>query len=280
MHEMLKEEGTEAMLVENCKKVGDHLYIKPESDVSGNGKEDFVIVLPMGGSGSRLKHITKDEYSKHLIEVRGKPISRYVFDMWVKSGFTDVCILTDDTHRGKSVTEYYKDGKQFGADVTYSIEHMKLGSAGALKQAIDSNVLTKSFINHYPDDIIMNYPNFAKDFAKVCSGAIKAGYDCIILCVPGKLYPYGVVEDKEGRVVDYIEKPFISKDTSTGIYGVSKSVFPVIQELEENTEYKLERSVFNKVAKNGKILKVLIPTEYWVPINDEINLNKFIELTK
>lgn len=282
MHEILNEKKTENKLKETCTKVGEHLYVRKgvEINVDENCNDSFVIVMPMGGKGSRLRHITKDEYSKHLIEVRGKPISRYVFDLWVEGGFDDVCILTDDTHRGKSIENYYKDGTEFGADVSYSIEHTKLGSGGALKQSIDDGLVKTSLINHYPDDIIFGYPNFAKDFAKVFSAAIKEDYDCVILCVPGKAYPYGVVEDVEGKVTDFIEKPFVEKDTSTGIYGISESVFPLIQDLDKGKESKLEKTVFNKIAKNGSILKVLIPTEYWIPINDEINLNKFIELTK
>ena len=46
---------------------------------------------------------------------------------------------------------------------------------------------------------------FAVDVAKVFIAAMRAGYHCVIVCVPGKLYPYGVVEDVDGKDVDFIE---------------------------------------------------------------------------
>ena len=282
MHELSEETMTEKVLEETCVKVGKHLYLKNGSElkVDKKGEPDIQVVLSMGGSGTRMKHITKDEYSKHLVQVRGKPVSRYVFDMWVKAGFKDVCILTDDTHRGKSIVDYYKDGSKFGASISYSIEHSKLGSGGAFREAISNKAINRSFVSHYPDDVIVGYPSFAKDFARVFDAALKAGYECVVLCVPGKLYHYGVVEDIGGKVTKFIEKPMINKDTTAGIYGIGEAMFKKILELEPGKELKIERTVFKHAAESGKMLKVMLPTECWIPVNDEINLSKFIESSK
>ena len=285
MHEMVNEGNTEQKLKETCVQVGEHLYVKPGSEINiapleNEEKRDIQIVFSMGGGGTRLRHITEDKYSKHLIMVGGKPLSRHVVDIWLGSGFKNFCLLIDDTHRGKSVSDYYKDGGQLGAEIKYSVEHKRLGSGGAAKYAIDGNAITKSFINHYPDDMIVGYPAFAGDFAKVFIAAMRAGYQCVVACVPGKLYPYGVVEDRDGKVSDFIEKPFIAKDSNTGIFGIGESAFPLIKQLESDKEVKLERTVLRQIAQNGKMFKVLLPTEYWIPVNDEPNLNKFIEIVK
>jgi len=285
MHELVDEDNTEPQLKETCIQVGEHLYVKRGSEIDvatidDSEKENLQIVFSMGGSGTRLKHITEDKYSKHLIEVGGKPLSRHVVDLWLSNGFNNLCVLIDDTHRGKSVTDYYKDGKKFGARIKYSVEHMKLASGGAMKLAIENGAITKSFINHYPDDIIVNYPNFADDLAKIFIAALRAGYQCVVVCVPGKMYPYGVVEDIDGRVVDFVEKPFITKDSNTGIFGIGKDAFPLLAKLEPNKEIKLERTVLKELASSGKMFKVLLPTEYWIPVNDEPNLNKLVEVVK
>jgi len=288
MHEMVNEVDTEEYLKQTCTQVGEHLYVKSgvgknlepyiPDKLSDDEKRSLQIVFSMGGSGTRVRHITEDKYSKHLIEVRGKPISAYVVDLWVLSGFRDLCILVDDTHRGKSVTDYYKDGEKIGAEIKYSIEHMKLASGGAIRLAIENRVMTKPFVNHYPDDIIINYPNFAEDFVKVFMAAMKAGYQCVVLCVPGKFYPYGVVIDDGNNVVDFVEKPFIEKDTNTGVFALSEDAFPLLRSLEPNKEIKIERTVLKKIAESGKMFKVILPTEYWIPVNDEPNLNKFVEI--
>jgi len=285
MHEMVHEGNTEQMLAESCVKVGEHLYVKPGSEIvvapiGDKEKEYLQIVFSMGGIGTRLRHITEDKYSKHLIQVNSKPISKHVFDLWSNNGFRNFCFLIDNTHRGKSITDYYKGGEHLSAAIKYSTEHIKLSSGGAIRQAIETDAITKSFINHYPDDLIVNYPNFADDFAKIFISAMRAGYHCVIICVPGKLYPYGVIEDEAGKAADFVEKPFITKDTNTGIFGMSEKAFALIKQLEPNKEIKIERTVLKQIAQSGKMLKVLLPTEYWIPVNDILNLNKFAEIVK
>jgi NDP-sugar pyrophosphorylase family protein len=174
------------------------------------------------------------------------------------------------------VTDHYKNGKKIGAKIKYSIEPTKLGSAGAIKFAIENDVIKKSFINHYPDDMIVNYPNFPTDFVKVSLAAMKAGFECVVLCVPGKNYTFGVVEDDGKKVVDFVEKPFIRKDTNTAIYALSDKTFPFFTDIEPNQDVKIERSVLEQLAAQGKVFKVLMPTEYWIPVNDDLNLNKFV----
>jgi len=283
MHELVDESETEAQLAATCTKVGAHLYMRPGikldvRPVTRADKESLQVVFSMGGSGTRLRHITNDDYSKHLIDVGGKPISRHVIDMWTAAGFDDVCMLIDDTHRGASVADYYKDGSGIGATIRYSVEHGKLGSGGALKFAIDGGVITRPFINHYPDDVIVDYPGFAEDFAAVALAAFRAGYLCVIVCVPGKNYPYGVVEDEKGKVVEFVEKPFIAKDTNTAVFGMSEGVFGLIRKIESGKEVKIERGVLQQLAREGKMLKVLLPTEMWIPVNDDPNLTKLMDV--
>jgi len=283
MHELIDENETETQLAATCTKVGNHLYMRPGVSLDVQPAEDadkrmLRVVFSMGGEGARLRHVTKDEYSKHMIEVAGKPVSRHVLDLWRAAGFDDMCMLIDNTHRGQSIEDYYKDGSALGVRIRYSVEHDKLGSGGAMKFAIDGGVITKSFISHYPDDVILDYPEFAGDFAAVVMAAFKAGYLCVILCVPGKNYPYGVVEDKDGKVVGFAEKPFIPMDTSTAIFGMSEDAFGMIRAIEAGKEIKIERGVLDRLARDGKMLKVLLPTEMWIPVNDEPNLEKFAEV--
>lgn len=285
MHELVDESETEAQLAATCAKVGEHLYMRPGiklgvQPISAADKEKLQIVFSMGGSGTRLRHITKDDYSKHLIDVGGKPISRHVIDLWLAAGFDEFCMLIDDTQRGTSVAEYYKDGSRLGARIRYSIEHGKLGSGGALKLAVDSGVIRTNFINHYPDDVVIGYPEFAEDLARVFVSAMKAGYQCVVVCVPGKTYPYGVVEDEGGKVADFVEKPFINMDTNTGIFCISEAAFPLIAGLEYKDGLKIERTVMRQLARDGKMLKVLLPTEMWIPVNDDPNLTKLMEVMR
>jgi hypothetical protein len=40
---------------------------------------------------------------------------------------------------------------------------------------------------------------------------------------------------------------------------------------------KIERTALVQLAREGKMLKVLLPTEMWIPVNDEPNLEKLRE---
>jgi NDP-sugar pyrophosphorylase family protein len=280
MHELLDDGGTESGL-KKYKHVGKHLYVKSDGldldSVTEKEIKDVQVVFLMGGGGMRLRHVTNDKYSKHMIQIDGKPMSRYMFDLWQKAGFKNFCFLVDDTHRGETIQNYYRSGSDFGVNNKYSVEHGKLGSGGALKLAIEKGVITNSFVNHFPDDQIINYDDFPLDFTRVFIAAMKKGYQAVVVCVPGKLYRYGEVVDKDGEVVDFIEKPFIVKDTNTGIFGISSSAFPMLKGLP-NGEVKVERTVLKQLAQNKKMFKVLMPSEYWIPVNDETNLKKLHEM--
>jgi NDP-sugar pyrophosphorylase family protein len=151
-----------------------------------------------------------------------------------------------------------------------------MGSGGAIKLAIENGTIRTSFINHFPDDQIVGYPNFAEDFAKVFVAAMKVGYQAVVVCVPGTLYAYGEVIDDGKKVVDFVEKPFISKDSNTGVFALSSEAFDMIRSLDTSGDpVKIERTVLGRLARQGKVFKVLLPSEYWIPVNDEPNFRKF-----
>ena len=278
----MKIKNTEEELIKNYSQVGKHLYVnsKVKLDLgSVEVKKDYQIVFLMGGGGTRLLHITNDKISKHMIKVNEQPLSKYMFNLWRNNGFKNFSFLIDNTRRGNSIKEFYKSGEEFNTKIQYSIENTKLGSGGAIKLAIDNGVIKNSFIAHFPDDIIINYENFPSDFVKICE-AIKNQYDIVVLCVPGTNYAYGEVIERDGEVVDFVEKPFVRKNSNVGIFWVSERVFPLIQELNAEKEVKIERTVFKKIAQEKKMLMVLLPTEYWIPVNDDPALKKFEAIIK
>ncbi len=283
-HELLREISNEDEMKKNMVQVGEHLYIKPGQglkveDHKAESKK-LPVVFAMGGSGSRLVHVTRDSFSKHMIPINWQPLSKYTFDLWRNLGFNEFRFLIDNTHRGNSITEYYGDGSSFGTKNLYSVETKKAGSGGAIKLAIDNKAINKNFLWHQPDDMIVRYKNFPTDFAKVFLSAVTQGFKIVVLCTPGTLYPYGEVIDTNGKVTEFVEKPFISKDSSVGIWGMSADVFDEVRGLEGDKEIRIESTVFKKTAKDGGMCKILMPNDYWIPVNDDPNLKKFEEVVK
>ncbi len=280
MHEILEVENTENLLEKECYKIGKKMYTRKKIDISNYEPKILDVVFMMGGAGSRLLHITNDKYSKHMIQINDRPLSQYTFDLWRKNGFKRFLLLIDNTHRGKSIKEFYGDGSKFNVEIKYSVEERKLGSGGALKKAIEDGIISDSFVSHFPDDQIIGYDEFPIDFVRAVNFAFSNGYKIVLVCVPGARYPYGEVIDENNEVVDFIEKPFIKKDTSTGILAVHRDVFEDILKLDYSKEVKLERTILKDLARKGKTFKVLIPTEVWIPVNDEPNLRKFEEISQ
>ncbi len=282
---MVDIKNTEYQLRKRYVQVGEHLYVKTDEleikPLTEEEKANIQIVFMMGGGGTRLLHRTGGKISKHMIEVGGQPISKFTIDLWKNGGFSNFCFLIDNSDMGMSVKSFYEN--VFSGGITgemvrhsYSIEEKKLGSGGAIKQAIENGTIKTSFINHFPDDQIVGYPNFAEDLAKVFMAAVKAGYQAVVVCTPGSLYPYGEVIDKDGKVVDFVEKPFIAKDSNTGVFALSSDTFDLITALDTSKgPVKIERTVLKELARQGKVFKVLLPTEYWIPVNDEPNFKKF-----
>ena len=284
VHELQRQISNEKEMKEKYIQVGEHLFVKPgqELDVDDINVDanKASVVFSMGGSGTRLSHVTRNTYSKHMIPVNWQPLSKYTYDLWRNLKFGNFNFLIDDTHKGSSISEYYGDGSKFGVKNTYSVETKKLSSGGAVKLAIQNKVINDSFVWHQPDDMIVHYDNFPMDFYKVFLAAINKGFEVVILCTPGTLYPYGEVIDENGRVVEFVEKPFISKDSSVGIWGLNKDCFDEVLKLESDKEVRIESTVFKKIARSGKMCKVLLPNDYWVPVNDDTGLKKFEDMIK
>ncbi|MBI2857775.1 MAG: hypothetical protein HYX90_01750 [Chloroflexi bacterium] len=281
IHELFAQDGlTEPELRATCLSVGQHLYLRARAklaldSISPRAIEEFLVIFIMGGEGIRLRHVTGSA-SKHMIDVHGQPLSRYSFDLWKNRGLSDFRFLIDGSPAGESITSYYGNGANFGARIKYSVERTRIGTGGSLKEAILAGAIDRSFVAHYPDDLVINYPDFPLDFVRLAAAAMETGYQVIVVCVPGTVYPWGEVKEQGGEVTDFVEKPLVRIDSYTGICAISRAIFPAISQLDTTRgAVKLERSLFKEVARQRRMLKVLLPSEYWLPVNDWLSLRRF-----
>jgi NDP-sugar pyrophosphorylase family protein len=81
---------------------------------------------------------------KTLLEVNGQPFAAHQLRLLVAQGFTDVLYCVG--HLGERVEEFVGDGSRFGIPVGYAFDGAKLrGTAGALRGALDADLLARSF---------------------------------------------------------------------------------------------------------------------------------------
>ena len=87
------------------------------------------VVIMAGGKGTRIASVNAD-VPKPMIEIDGKPILQYQIECLVRQGFCDITLVVG--HLGDIIRDYFGDGKDFHADISYIYEEKPLGTAGAL----------------------------------------------------------------------------------------------------------------------------------------------------
>ncbi|MDG7010966.1 MAG: nucleotidyltransferase family protein [Nitrososphaerota archaeon] len=167
-----------------------------------------------GGLGTRLRPYTF-LLPKAMLPVGPKPIMEHLLEWLKKWGITDVVVSTG--YLGKMIQEYFGDGSEWGVDVTYATSPHPLGTAGQLKSAEPK--IRGRFVCLYGDQL------FDFDLGKAVSfHEEKRASATMVLMKYSTELKYGFMEtDREGRLVEWKEKPTISGYINVGCYVMEKA---------------------------------------------------------
>jgi MurNAc alpha-1-phosphate uridylyltransferase len=109
-------------------------------------------VILAGGRGTRMEHFTS-EIPKSLIPVCGKPFIDYQLGHMARTGVTDVVLCIG--YKGDQIRDYVKEGEAWELPVRYVDEGQTLrGTAGALRLALEKDVLDTNFLVTYGDSFL------------------------------------------------------------------------------------------------------------------------------
>lgn len=109
-------------------------------------------VILAGGLGTRLASLTKT-IPKALVPVAGRPFADWQLSWLATEGVTGVVVCVG--YLGHLIEEHLGNGSAWGIDVTYSREGgTLLGTAGALRLALDANLLEDDFFVLYGDSYL------------------------------------------------------------------------------------------------------------------------------
>jgi len=188
-------------------------------------------VILHGGQGTRLRPLTHTG-PKQLIKVAGKPVSQWVLEQLRDSGIRDVVIVLGDNNPNK-VVEYYGDGSRFGVKITYVYQGKARGLADAVYKVKD--VITEDRFLVYLGDNIVPYDDLSSFLS-------FKGSASILLAKVDNPNRFGVAVIREGKVVKLVEKPKerISDLALVGVYGFTKEIFDVIEDLKPSWRGELE----------------------------------------
>ena len=200
-------------------------------------------IILAGGAGTRLHPITLSQ-SKQLLPVYDKPMIYYPLATLMGAGIREFMIIT--TPRDSvAFRDLLGDGSQWGLSFTYAIQAEPNGIAQAL-------IIAEEFLDGAPSALILgdnifygaNLYAMLQAASRRTHGATVFGY---YVHDPER---YGVVEfDKEGKVVDLLEKPLKppSQYAVTGIYFYDQRAPQFARTMQPSARGELEITDLNRV---------------------------------
>ena len=87
------------------------------------------VIIMAGGKGTRIAGINS-QVPKPMISIMGKPILEYQINVLKRQGCVEFVLVIG--YLGAVISEYFKDGAEWGVHIEYIVENSPLGTAGAL----------------------------------------------------------------------------------------------------------------------------------------------------
>jgi NDP-sugar pyrophosphorylase family protein len=175
-------------------------------------------VVLAGGKGARLAPYTTI-LPKPLMPIGDMPILEVMLLQMKEAGIDQVVLTVG--HLSELLRAFFKDGGQFGIDITYSYEKCPLGTAGpiALVDGLDETFLVSNgdVLTTLNLRELIKFHREQKGIATIAAHHRQSKIDL------------GVIEkDGDCRIKGYIEKPVYDFLVSMGIYVFEPAVVPYI----------------------------------------------------
>lgn len=226
-----------------------------------------------GGLGKRMG----SERPKALLEVGGIPLIDRCIELFSACGYEEFLFLLGNG--AKAIQEHVGDGGRFGIRVSYSVDReVGQGRAASLLQALKSGTMDRSrrSLVTFPDDVFTDESLPLRMLLEHIHGVEALGSTASLAMTKGRRWPYGVgVVDDSGLISEFQEKPFIKKATSVGLYVFEPPVYQLIRSLGEKGEkWGIEQTLIPRLAEEGKLYGIFIPSESWLPVNTQKDLEE------
>ncbi len=227
-------------------------------------------VILVGGQGTRLHPLTFNT-PKAMVPILNKPFLEYLILYLKEHGVRDIILTT--SYLPDRIQSYFGDGAGSGVHLTYLVEDVPLGTAGAIKNA-------ESFLDGDAPFFVVNGDIVTgMDLTAMMSQhrQKKPGVSLALTPVDNPTI-YGVVEtDDKGMVKRFVEKPSREEVTTNminaGIYILEPEVLSYIP---PSTPSTFERHLFPLLLEKGKPILSYPSTSYWIDIGTP---EKYLKVT-
>ncbi len=176
------------------------------------------VVIQAGGKGTRLRPYTS-VLPKPLMPIGARPVLELLLKSLRRHGLVEIYITTG--YLGHLIKSFCGDGSQWGMNIEYTIEPEPLGTAGALsllRERLDSTFLMLN------GDVLTDLN--IRQFATLHRN--RGSLLTIATTTRATHLDYGVIDDKDGQVERFREKPTLPQLVSMGVYCIEPKLLSYI----------------------------------------------------
>lgn len=211
-------------------------------------------VVMAGGMGSRLRPLT-DSLPKPMLPIGSKPLLELIVERLKQSGIRRLNVATH--YKGDVISDHFKDGQDFGVEITYVKEDQPLGTVGALSLLEDSEdpllVINGDILTRVDFREMLN---FHREHKADLTIAVRQ-YEFNV--------PYGVVETDGVNVKAISEKPTVRQFINAGMYLLN----PSVRRLVPNDQQYDMPDLIHRILLEGRRVVCFPVMEYWLDIGIE-----------
>ncbi len=217
-------------------------------------------VIMAGGKGKRLRPITEN-IPKPMIKVGDKPILENIINYLKESNVVNIYISVN--YKTDIIESYFKDGSEYGVNITYLKEDKKLGTAGALTllPEIPSNPI-----------LVINGDVITKtNFLRLIE--FHTQHRCVMTVAAIQYMlkiPYGVLNISSHYLLRIEEKPEQRFLCNAGIYMLNSEALSLIP---RDIEFDMT-DLIKELIRKGLPVTTFPIHEYWVDIGQMDDLKK------
>jgi NDP-sugar pyrophosphorylase family protein len=229
-------------------------------DLIGATPKPNVAVVMAGGKGTRLQPIT-EIVPKPMVKVAGRPILERIVLHLVGHGIQKIYLAVN--YKAKMIEDYFGDGSHFGCTILYLHESEPRGTGGPLKSLPARSehpliVLNGDQVMQINLSGMLEYHRQKSAKATIAVGPYQMEV------------PFGVIVERDGRLVGLQEKPSVNFLINRGIYVLEPEVLDLIPSIGE---FRIT-SLFESLLADGKPVSIFHFEDYWLDIGRPADLHR------
>jgi dTDP-glucose pyrophosphorylase len=221
-------------------------------DLIGMTSKPNVAVIMAGGKGTRLRPYTNN-LPKPMVLVAGRPILERVILHLVGHGLSRIYLAVN--FMAETIQQYFGDGSAFGCRIEYLHETKPLGTGGALSllpRPVNDPLLLLN------GDQITNI-----DIGSLLASHSASG--CVATMTVGPYQvpiPFGIVTEREGRLIAVEEKPTMSFLANRGLYVLEPSLLDAVP---RDQDYPITQ-LFDLLLEAKRPINVCYSEDSWIDV--------------